>query len=226
VKEHTFATVNVIAHDARIAGVDGCRGGWVVASHHECRIVQHLDDIVDRFDLIGIDMPIGLPERGPRSCDVEARRLLTPRGSTVFPTPPRSLLVHHDYATANAASKAEFGVGLSRQAFGLFRKIREVDAFARRSPEQFVEIHPECAFSRMEGRVLGPKRSAAGCAERLSLVERRFGAIEIHMRGAAADDVLDAYAVLWSAMRYAENEHVELGDGARDHYGLPMRIVS
>ena len=59
-----------------------------------------------------------------------------------------------------------------------------------------------------------------------------FGAIvDIRPRGARVDDVLDAFAVLWSAERFARGEHVVLGRDAQqglvmhDERGLPMRIV-
>ena len=43
----------------------------------------------------------------------------------------------------------------------------------------------------------------------------------------ARDDLLDAYAVLWTALRFARGpgHYRELGDGARDAYGLRQRIV-
>jgi hypothetical protein len=39
------------------------------------------------------------------------------------------------------------------------------------------------------------------------------------------DDVLDAYAVLWSVERFLRNEHRVFGDGSRDSRGIEMRIV-
>jgi hypothetical protein len=43
----------------------------------------------------------------------------------------------------------------------------------------------------------------------------------------ARNDLLDAYAVLWTALRVARGpgHHRELGDGRRDAHGLRMRIV-
>ena len=46
------------------------------------------------------------------------------------------------------------------------------------------------------------------------------------LRGARFDDVLDAYAVLWTTERFARGEHVSFGDGARDERGILMRIVA
>jgi hypothetical protein len=37
--------------------------------------------------------------------------------------------------------------------------------------------------------------------------------------------VLDAFAVLWSTMRFRSGVHREFGDGQLDDCGIPMRIV-
>ena len=210
----------------RIAGVDGCRDGWVVASSDGIEVVSSLASIWSSFDIIGIDMPIGLPPTFARVSEHQARRFLSPRGSTVFPTPPRRLLACATYDEANALGKRLFGKGLTKQAFNLFPKLRELDALVTVDDEdRAVEIHPECAFREIAGRALAPKRSAEGRAQRVALLEPIVGAIDVRVRGARADDVLDAVAVRWSAERFARGEHVELGDGARDERGLLMRIV-
>lgn len=198
----------------------------MVASDHGCRVVPRLADIVDEFDVVGVDMPIGLPASGTRRCDREARAFLRPRGSTVFPAPVRAVVHQLDYATANVAARAVDGRGLPRQTFALLPKIREVDALVAAARAELVEIHPECAFARMAGRVLAPKRSALGRAERRELVRRHLGVEPEPLAGAAADDVLDAFAVLWSVRRYANGTHVEFGGGEVDAVGRPMRIVS
>lgn len=177
--------------------------------------------------LLGVDMPIGLPDRERRACDREARRFLAPRGSTVFPAPCRPVLESATYAEANAMSREVSGRGISRQTYALVPKIREADALARQH-RSVVEIHPECAFGRMAGHVLASKHSTEGLAARAALVVHHFGPVDLAHRptGCGVDDVLDAYAVLWSAQRYAAGEHVEFGDGSVDSVGLPMRIVS
>lgn len=198
-----------------------------MASSHSVRVVSSLDEIADDFDIVGVDMPIGLPCSTRRSADSEARAFLRPRGSTVFPTPPRALLEHDTYVDANAQSKARFGVGLTRQSFLLFPKIREVDTFVRARPaDSVVEIHPECAFARMAGKPLSSKHFPEGRTEREALLRVHLDVGITPLRGAKTDDVLDAYAVLWSALRFARGTHVAFGDGAIDECGLPMRIVS
>src|SRR5262249_29673692 len=159
------------------------------------------------------DMPIGLPDVWGRSADVAARRFLGRRASTVFPTPPRPLISSTTYEEANARCRESYGRGLSRQTFNLFPKIRELDALMRPDQvERVLEIHPECAFAAMAGEALPPKRSAAGRVIREQLLLDRFGDIvRSRPRGAGADDVLDAFAVLWSTERFARREHIVHG---------------
>jgi predicted RNase H-like nuclease len=199
----------------RLAGVDGCRVGWVVASDAGIEVVPALEDVIPRFDAIGIDIPIGLPESGPRTCDVEARRRLGPRRSSVFPAPRRSLLACRDWAAAS---------GVSRQAFNLLPKIVEVDALLS-SPMQdrVLEVHPELAFAALNAGapMAHPKRTALGRAERLVALGLDDAP---RVRGAAPDDVLDALAVLASMRRWAEGRAERLGDGAVDARGLRMEI--
>lgn len=210
-----------------MAGIDGCRDGWIVADDDGWRVVSSLVDVVAHFDVVGIDMPIGLPAAWGRAADTEARYFLRGRASTVFPTPPRALLGHDDYASANEASRRLFGRGLTKQTFFLFPKIREVDALVDiRHPDRLVEIHPECAFARMGDGPLPSKRTAEGAEARRRALERATGAAPERRRGVPEHDVLDAHAVLWSARRFAAGTAVAFGGGERDERGVPMRIVS
>ncbi len=210
----------------RVAGVDGCRDGWVVATVDGALVASSFAAIVSEFDLVGVDMPIGLPSTWGRPADAAARAFIRPRGSCVFPTPPRPLLEHSTYAAANAASKARFGAGLTRQTFNLFPKMRDVDgAIDPASQHRVLEVHPECCFRAMTGAVLPPKRTAAGRGLRTAAIEAQFGPIDVRLRGARPDDVLDAYAVLWTALRHERGESTTLGGGEIDSRGLVMRIV-
>ena len=210
-----------------VAGVDGCRGGWVVATHRGWRVVPSFSAIAREFSLVGVDMPIGLPDGWHREADRAARAFIRPRGSCVFPTPPRCLVAHEDYATANAASRARFGVGLTRQTFHLLPKIRDVDAAVdARSQHRFLEVHPECSFAALTGAVLAPKRTSEGRRQRADALGAVFGPIELRSSIAVQpDDVLDAYAVLWTALRHQRGDSIVLGGGEVDATGLVMRIV-
>lgn len=144
----------------------------------------------------------------------------------MFPAPPRPLLHHTDYATANAESRRIFGRGISRQAFAIWPKVRELDEIARRVPGRFVEIHPECSFTEMTGTVPPSKHGEPGKKFRREALERAFGEVATSLRGAKPDDVLDAYAVFWSALRFARGEHRVIGSDPDDACGLPIRIVA
>jgi len=215
------------AHDAtRVCGIDGCRSGWVVASAAGTRVVPTLDVVIAEFDVIGIDMPVGLSDNGSRECDAAARKLLKKRACTVFPSPPRDLVHLDDYPTANRESRLRFGRGIPRQAHALWPKIREVDAIARAHPGRLVEIHPECSFVEMTGELPPSKHSDAGKIFRETALRETFGRLPERPSGAKWDDVLDAHAVLWSARRYVDGTHRPLGDGSIDRYGLAMLIVA
>jgi len=207
-----------------VAGVDGCRAGWAVAladrsSILDIRVFPAFADVVALgCDAIAVDMPIGLLDHGPRACDVEARRRLGPRRSSVFPTPLRPMLATTTYAEASAIA------GLSKQAFHLLPKIREVDAvMTPRRQRTIVEVHPELCFAALLGAPCSaPKRTTEGRAERLAVVDVT---IDRPPAGAAWDDVLDACALVHTARRLVQGAVERLGDGIRDARGLRCEIV-
>ena len=177
-------------------------------------------------------MPIGFVDlpRPPRACEVEARRLLPGKTSSVFPTPCRPALSATTHAEANAISKT-LGVGITQQTFHLFKKMREVDELLRANQELrriVYEAHPELAFARMNGDkpVLSKKRQPDGFSERLHLLRTHgFRWKPEPVSGAARDDVLDAIAVCRTATLIAAGTATRLGSArARDRYGLPMNI--
>jgi predicted RNase H-like nuclease len=207
-----------------LAGVDGCRGGWIVATERGVLVTPRLS--TDIGTTIGVDMPIGLPSTRPRASDREARAYLGPRRSTIFPTPPRACLEALDYPTALAASRAAIGTGISIQAFHLLAKIRELDSLVTVDANPFVEVHPECSFLTMNQREpLPPKTTQAGAARRAELLRVVFGELPSTPRGAKLDDLHDAYAVLWSTARFVRGAHLTFGDDEVDARGLPMRVV-
>ena len=208
-----------------VVGIDGCNGGWMVASAEEVRVLPVLTLL--RFGLVGVDMPIGLIDGPPRACDVEARRYIRPRGSSVFPAPPRAALMCSDYPTAVAIARDATGRGISRQTFNIMPKIAELDLLVDASnQERIIEVHPECAFQALnDGEGLPSKKTASGQAIRRRLLAAHFDLPSRVPAGAAVHDMLDAYAVLWSTYRFLHGEHIVFGDGRRDERGLEMRIV-
>ena len=165
--------------------------------------------------VIAVDMPIGLPASGRRSCDSEARRLLGPRRSSVFPVPTRDALA----ATAFADVR-----GLSIQGWHLVPKIREVDACWE---SRVVEASPELSLAVVSGAPMAHnKRTPEGRAERLAVLEDAFPGVVTRAPGAAVHDVLDAHACLLTARRIATGTAIELGDGTLDVLGRPMRVYA
>ena len=139
------------------------------------------------------------PAAGPRRCDREARALLGPRCSTVFPAPARAAIGAADHADACARSRAAGGTGLSVQAFNLLPRIAELDRLLAADPcDAVVEAHPELAFLRLHGGGhLPPKRTVEGRAARLALAGPVLGpSVDLAAAARAARvplvDVLDA----------------------------------
>ncbi|WP_421999054.1 DUF429 domain-containing protein [Reyranella sp.] len=220
-----------------VGGADGCRTGWVVCRRGargtlDLRVVKTLAEACEGLSILAVDMPIGFVDRPrpPRQCEVEARRLLPGKASSVFPTPCRPALACTTHAEANALSKS-LGVGITRQTFNLFPKMREVDELlcARPRLKRIVrEAHPELAFARMNGGrpVLSRKRRPDGYADRARLLEAHgFPCPVDRLPGAARDDILDAIAVCRTALLITKDQATCLGPAKeRDSRGLPMNI--
>lgn len=190
-----------------LAGADGCKAGWVAVI--ECDGVPAAPQVFSRFDdllealgpdfILGVDMPIGLPERaghGGRGPELAARIHLGKRQSSVFSIPSRQAiyaespdglswdeaLAAHQRASAVARATSDPPRGVSIQAFFLFPKIREIDAVMQVRPDlhdRIIECHPELAFWRLNGeRAMDlPKKikgrvNPAGMAERRDLLVR------------------------------------------------------
>lgn len=215
-----------------LAGIDACPGGWVAALLSGGAVRVEEVSTLSSLPLVHaavIDIPIGLAATGKRACDLLAKDLLGPRRSSVFITPPRDVVEMLEYPEANALCKARHGWGLSAQAFHLFRRIREAEAWALSLPDPWrvVESHPELAFLDSGGEPFPSKHTAQGLAARRGAAASMFPeGWSLSTRRAKEDDVLDALAMLWVAGRISEGQAVSLPEEApRDQKGLPMRIV-
>ena len=229
----------------KVAGLDGCPSGWVmvvaVVDGGGGATVEGVERVPElgvlaacleagELGAVGIDIPIGLPPTGRRRCDVEARRMVGARRSSVFPAPVRGVLGATTYADATRRSARLSGTGLSCQAYGLLPKVREADPFVTPERQRHVfEVHPEVSFTAMAGRPMGHSRRRRERAERLETLRHVFGDGAVDARGrlggTGPDDVLDAFAVAWSACRWLTRTHVQLG-GELDERGLRMEIVA
>lgn len=234
----------------RWIGVDGCRGGWVhVGLEREwgwsVGVAGSIKGILEWHrpcDLLLVDIPIGLPDgdQPVRVCDAAARSLLgQPRGSSVFPAPTRAAIESEDYETACAENARLTGRKITKQAWGLATKIREVDDLVRSSRHarrRIRETHPEVVFWALSGGepVVEAKRSVAGRARRLELLEPHIPAsdileqaLETHPRAVlAADDVVDAMAAAVAARAKSRRRLRSLPERPQhDAEGIQMEIV-
>jgi predicted RNase H-like nuclease len=231
---------------AIVAGVDGCRGRWltvaqdttsnrIAASIHETP--QEVLTAFPKANVIAVDVPIGLPERGQRDCDHAARQLLGPRRSSVFPAPIRPTLLAETREDANRIGKETDGRGVGCQSWGIYPYVRAWDDAIRGSESargQIREVHPEICFWAINQYtpLLTVKRIPEGLTERHDLLVTQFGkrsiaeALEdLGNNRFAMDDFFDALAALWIARRVAARQAVPIpADLPIDRFGLPMVI--
>jgi predicted RNase H-like nuclease len=205
---------------SRALGVDACRAGWVGVVLHGGGAMVHVAETIaalvadaeaaGHLAVIGIDIPIGLPDTGRGAADVLAYQLMGP--STVVGV--------HDAGAGGVGSwqprcrgagepgRERVGAGVSAQVYGLRSKILEVDGWVRHARSRVVEVHPEVSLAGLAGGPLPDgKRTWAGARHR----RRLLAAAGIDLaddvghagRHAAVDDVLDAGAAAWTAARVA-----------------------
>jgi predicted RNase H-like nuclease len=219
-------------------GLDGYRQGWVAVriegAAHELLFLKTAADLLTMaFDRAAIDMPIGLPDRGLRACDLAARAMLRPHASRVFTGVQRNLWNYPSHADAVRALRLRNEMGISIQLWNLLPKIREVDAIMTpRRQASIREAHPELVFARLNGGVpLPSKRSAEGVAIRCALLRHQgFSAIADWLtvaridKGARPDDVLDACAVALAARDFDQGFCLPAAEMATDAKGLAMQI--
>lgn len=188
--------------------------------------------------------------RGPENA---VRPLLGQRQSSVFSVPSRTAVYAecepisgmkqmneaHKRASEIALATSNPQRKISIQAFNLFPKIREIDGYLRSNPPaqyRVFESHPEFAFAilnesepmKLSKKIKG-KVNPDGMNERRDLLSRRgiARAFLNHLppKGAAADDFLDACAMLLIAQRIANGSarpHPE--PIVRDSFGIAAAI--
>ena len=214
----------------RAMGVDAAgRHGWVgvvidADGFLSAHVAADLEGLIALGDgagatplaRVGVDIPIGLVDGPRRSADVAARAFVGPRGSSVFPAPPRRARHHESQAAANAQLAAEGMPMLSAQAAALLGRIREAAEVAM-VDARLREVFPEASFRQMAGAGLAqPKRTAAGALHRLELLAATDPSIllpnDLGAAGAVPlDDLFDAAAAAWSSLRCAFDRAIALG---------------
>ncbi|RWF67276.1 MAG: DUF429 domain-containing protein [Mesorhizobium sp.] len=247
-----------------VVGVDGCKAGWIAVRRDpgampSAAVFPSFAALLDALPAdatVAVDMPIGLPDlsqKGGRGPEALVRPLLGNRQSSVFAIPSRAALYAHTdgfttieawYAAHRQASEVAKATsdpprGVSIQAFGIFAKIREIDAVLIARPKlrsRVFESHPEVAFCRLNSdqAMCLPKKikgviNPAGMAERKALLCQHGYIRDFLDRtpppGAAADDFLDAAVMMLIAGRIASGEAKPFPDPPlADRFGVPVAI--
>ena len=223
-----------------VAGMDGCRAGWVTFKVEVPSLATSVD-VVDIANLLSrrpedllclaIDIPIGLLD-GSRACDLAARKLLgQPRGTSVFAAPCRAALSATTHAAASQINHDKTGRGLSQQAYGIVPKIKQVDdAITPECQHWAFEVHPEVCFWALNKRrpMTHNKKTKDGASERIAVLRPIFPEIERHLSIRAprvgADDLLDAASAAWTALRWHRDEVDRVCTPERDETGLETTI--
>jgi predicted RNase H-like nuclease len=219
-------------------GLDGYRKGWVAVrvdgeTRELCFYSTIAELLATKFDSAAIDMPIGLPARGVRACDLAARMMLKPHASRVFTGARRGLWDFPSYAAANRALWARGEAGISIELWHLGRKICELDAaMTARLQGRVRETHPELVFWRLNhGKPLASKHTEEGLRLRRRLLrEQGFRELDRWLRrdrigsGAKRDDVLDACALAVAARDFHLGNVLPRGRAEKDARALKMQI--
>jgi predicted RNase H-like nuclease len=230
-----------------VAGVDGCKRGWlcirlnVDTGSIDAGCFNTGVELIHQDPppaIIAIDIPIGLPSCGKRVCDQRARQVLGPRQRSVFPAPIRPAIDANTREEASQITHERDGRKVGAHGWGIYRKVREIDQILVGDPRlqaRVREVHPEVSFWAWNGMMpmhCG-KKTREGYTERRALVDRCFGPAafeevrdQFRVKDVAGDDILDAFAALWTARRILHGEATTLPDDpSRDAVGLRMEIV-
>jgi predicted RNase H-like nuclease len=228
-------------------GVDSCRAGWFYTAITdgvgcETAVAHDVKCLWNKFnkaDLILIDIPIGLPFVSSRACDILARRFLGPgKGSSVFPPPCREALYANNYPEACEINQKILGKKISKQAYGIALKIREVDEFLQSHPQarkKIRETHPEVCFRALAGKpIKHPKKTDEGFSERHAILAKYLPETKKIINDALSsfkrkevkgDDILDSMVAAIAAV-FDKNLLISLPENPEtDKTNLPMEIV-
>ena len=153
-------------------------------------------------------------KKNARKCDLEAKKFLGKRRSSIFLAPCYQALQTKNYDIANKVNKKITSLGLSKQSWNLFEKIIETQNLIPKI--KIFEGHPECSFTFYNKKEIDYKKSSVkGLFSRLKILnEIGFDVIELAEKLpsdiiANADDLIDASILCWSAYRLKSERALE-----------------
>jgi len=185
-------------------GIDAFPAGWVAVylekkTHrfHYAATTDHLLDV--SYQRAMIDIPIGLPQRGYRDCDLAAKAII---GPSVFLGARWNVWGFESYEAANAHYRIVKDTCISQQLWHLRHKLKEINqTITSEIQNRLFESHPELVFWRLNRKQTLPnKKTPEGRLRRIELVEE-YGISRIkewldqrHGTGIRRDDLIDACA--------------------------------
>ena len=228
-----------------VMGIDGCRGGWIVATGSASDVRLHwiptIEEAWTRFPHVHIrviDMIMGLPTRpGERTLEQQLMPLLGSRRSSIFRVPCRSSVEAPTKALQYAIHEREMQEKLTPFGVLLISKIRELDGVIRAHlswQEHTYESHPETCFRLLKGSPLRySKKTNEGIEERVTLLlpwvpqfTHRDVQQQAHRLGCAPDDVVDALVMYVTALLHRRHHtHLLLNEPLTESRGVMMRVV-
>ena len=228
-------------------GVDGCKAGWFFVAFSQEKswifgIEADIAAICKKFpeaQHIFIDIPIGLPYKESRKVDSAARKRLSPyRNSSVFPVPGRNAVYAENYLDSCEKNFQDMGKKVSKQAWFICPKIKEVDSWLIREKQWrkvIRESHPEVGFWALNGGspMKHNKKTSEGHQERMALLKCLFepaeelfqqALVQFPRKVLLADDILDAICLAVMASHTEHHSSIP-EEPAFDQQGLPMEMV-
>jgi predicted RNase H-like nuclease len=239
-------------------GVDGCRAGWFAVflegeNENDCRwevaLFPKFASLIDFLEknyshaepLILIDIPIGLKEggAGERLADTGTRKILKARKSSIFPVPCRKAVYAETYEKACEVNEKLTGKRISKQAWNIVPKIRDVDSFLVKNEnyrEKVREVGPEICFQAFAGFPMKySKKKAEGFLEREETLSNvckcvdeiiGYSLSEYRRKDLSKDDILDALASALTAKKGSKYGFVYVPcEPEIDSRGLKIQMV-
>jgi predicted RNase H-like nuclease len=253
-----FSTPTADMNKKVFAGVDGCSAGWfaVFLAEENGKNCGWKTGLFPEFSLlidflnkeykqaepfILIDIPIGLKTggSGERLSDSGARSILKARKSSIFPVPCREAVYMESYEKACEVNEKLTGKRISKQAWNIMPKIRDVDSFLIKNEvfrEKVREVGPEICFQTFAGIPMKySKKNPEGFLERKKtlkkvwlLTDEIIGAAfsKYRRKEVAKDDILDALAAAVTAKMGSKYgfKHVPF-EPEIDSKGLKIQMV-
>ncbi len=178
-------------------GIDACRSGWIMVIMHKTsnqftyrfsptfsELVTNIKTKNESYRFL-VDMPIGLlplkntdqDQPNHRRCDMQARKILGKKHSSIFSPPCRQALYEETYSSASSTNFMITGKKISKQSWNIFPRIKEVNEFLHQNAwarSIFFESHPEIAYQKLNNQtpLRYSKKTNDGIVERMAILNR------------------------------------------------------